>query len=301
MFWSAVALMWGVLNTSGTEILDRKGYEVGSPSEDEKARISNSIAHDEEQEIDDQDKSFQIFLNFINNASNIVSQGNCFVNVFGNNDRYSSKPVQLGAGGYWSPDASTFYQIDQTGASNSVPLTNGTPMSVTVIGKNSNVVYRCVPPLDYNADPENDPHVHTVTNLEAMAVSNAGPNSDSDGLSDAFEQYISNTATNNPDSDGDGQSDAYEQFMGSNPNASNEVYSFQVYFGQENGTNSISADVVSNVIYKTMRKLDLMTNIWDDVGQKTATKYGLEVIHTEPSAEKAFYKALADISNKVAE
>lgn len=66
----------------------------------------------------------------------------------------------------------------------------------------------------------NQCNVYSLTNLPTTAcflILGTPQDSDSDGLTDAYEKLVSKTDPNNPDTDGDGLSDAWEVLLGLNP------------------------------------------------------------------------------------
>jgi hypothetical protein len=105
-------------------------------------------------------------------------------------------------------------------------------------------------------------NTYTITNLpntSAFLILGTPQDSDSDGLTDAYERLVSHTEPNNPDTDGDGIPDGWEVLLGLNPLANDNAqsssrsnYSYDLVDWLEGisgmRTGSVSLDAEGNVL-----------------------------------------------------
>jgi hypothetical protein len=300
------ALLWKVLSSYG-DVDGRKAYLTDdTPSgwtSNDKTQIANRTTNiPAQQTITNLDYAILV-MSFSGEAAQTISNSqSSVVNIFaksgGEFNNYGSKTNDYSGGTY---GCSFFLQVGQKGPNNNVPLESGALLQASLV-LNGNEVYAV--PLTNSVFP-NGLYFPECTNLtgKVIAATNGGNDSDSDGLSDAVEKNITKTSSSNPDSDGDGYSDGQEYFLGSNPTSSNSVVNLVLNIGLTNGSCVVFCNGLSNVIYRTKRNFNLLnTDGWANVGETNLTYDGSQVIYTETNNhEKAFYKADADISKKVAE
>lgn len=268
------------------------GWDLAGKTE----MVDKTTSEPEEQTIVNPSNTFIVGITFSGDSTASVSNAQYgVVNLFGydgtNWQRYGVAPITRSGGNY---GASFGLETGQPGASNSVPLTAGSEIQATAY-LDSNVVYSVV--LGDNVQP-GEFYLHNCTNLEAIAVNNGGPDSDEDGAGDALEIYITGTYTNNADSDGDGQGDGNEYFLGSDGTDSNSVVEFRIKGANVvEGNVQLTGDVKEDVLYKTMKTDNLISNSWDEAGVTNFTEDGSQVIYSETNAnQRFFYRIILDTS-----
>lgn len=268
------------------------GWNIAGKTE----MVEKTTSEPEEQTIVNPSNTFVVGVTFSGDATASVSNAQYgVVNLFGydgtNWQRYGVAPI-IGSGGNYG--ASFGLETGQPGASNNVPLVAGSEIQATAY-LDSNVVYSVV--LGDNVQP-GGVYLYDCTNLEAIAVNNSGPDSDEDGLGNAMEIYITGTHTNNADSDGDGQGDGSEYFLGSDGTLSNSVVKFSIKdVSLVDGKVQLTGDVKEDVVYRTMKTDNLVSNNWDEVGVTNFTADGSQVIYSETNANpRFFYRIILDTS-----